>query len=220
MLYTIGHSVLSQEDFIKAIVPVKIISDTRSHPNSHMEQWRIENLRNWLPEYGKTYEWEPALGGWRSKHKDLPTDFKEQLALHGVDYMVYTTSAFPKQRIAKKRNMQGWQNWGLYDYSWFMTLPEFIEAAEHLIARGLREDIAIMCCEAVYWRCHRSMISDYVVWRGADIAHLEPHWRQKNKVKFVDGYKHKLHSAVIGDRLSRYDGEIIKRWQTWLNQNT
>jgi uncharacterized protein (DUF488 family) len=61
-----------------------------------------------------------------------------------------------------------------------MDTPAFAEAADEL-ARVARVDrIAIMCAEAVWWRCHRSLISDYLKARGIDVMHIldaknEPH---------------------------------------------
>ena len=70
-----------------------------------------------------------------------------------------------------------------------------------------------MCCECQWWRCHRSMIADYLAFRKIDCQHIMPHVRQKNKVKFVDGYKLTSHMKVFGNRLERYESEIIDRWK-------
>jgi hypothetical protein len=96
-----------------------------------------------------------------------------------------------------------------------MTLPEFLEDCDRLVERGKKEDLGFMCCEAVYWRCHRSMISDYLAFRGVEVFHLQPHWRQKNKVKFVDGFRLMKHSDKIGNRLERYEPEIVECWKLW-----
>ena len=70
-----------------------------------------------------------------------------------------------------------------------MTLDEFIEGCSSLIERGKIENVAFMCCECQWWRCHRSMIADYLAFRKIDCQHIMPHVRQKNKVKEKDKSK-------------------------------
>jgi uncharacterized protein (DUF488 family) len=209
MLYSVGHSTLDIPSFIGTIKDVDVVMDIRSHPTSKWPQFRKEEMERWLPEHGKSYEWRPALGGWRDVHLSLRDKFISKL-----DIEPYTRGKFPKQIIAADAAGGGvsWTNRGLYDYSWFMTLPEFIESANQLIERSRTENIGILCCEALYYKCHRSMVADYVVFNHCDVIHLQPRFRQKNKVKFVDGYKQILHSNVIGNRIDRYDPEIRNIW--------
>ncbi|MFA5203027.1 MAG: DUF488 domain-containing protein [Lentisphaeria bacterium] len=209
MIYTIGHSTMSSEDFVKIAAPLKTVIDIRSHPTSRWEQFRKEEMQRWLQNAGIGYEWWPSLGGWSEKHADLIPKFEPLL----VDVAAYVRGKFPKQRIAKgtkcpepSENIQeslpgirpAWTNQGLYDYSWFMSLPEFIQGAEELIQRGESEDIGIMCCEVLWWKCHRSMVADYVVFRKHEVFHLQP--------------KLSSHTKAIGNRLDRYDPRIIEAW--------
>jgi hypothetical protein len=57
------------------------------------------------------------------------------------------------------------------------------------------------------------MISDYLAFRGVESQHVMAHWRQKNKIRFIDGYKLTPHSKVLGTRLERYELEILERWK-------
>jgi hypothetical protein len=114
-------------------------------------------------------------------------------------------------------NRPVWNSIGLWDYSYFMTLPEFLEDCDRLIERGKTEDLGFMCCEATWWRCHRSLISDYLAFRGVECYHLMPRIRQKNKVKFVDGFKLSPHSKHLGNRLERYEPEIEEQWKAWVS---
>lgn len=198
MIYTIGHSNLTIDDFLTLIEPISTIIDIRSHPGSVHPQFRYENISKWLPQTGKCYELNLHLGGWRTVHLPLAPQFET----HGVDIAAYAHQKFPKQRIARDNpstTTPTWTNQGLYDYSWYMSLDEFISAASELIQRSHTEDIAIMCCESLWWKCHRSMVSDYIVWAGNDAIHLQP--------------KTTNHSAVLGNRLQRYDKRIINSWQ-------
>lgn len=225
MLFTIGHSTLSQPDFLAMLGDrVTTVIDVRSHPTSKWAQFDRLNLRMWLPEAKVDYEWWPELGGWNSRHERLAKHFEP----HGVDLHAYAKGKFPKQRIGKKfpdavESSQlhlpyvrpKWTNVGLYDYSWFMYLEEFLEGADRLIERSKTEDLGFMCCECLWWKCHRSMIADYLAFRGVESHHVMAHWRQKNKVRFIDGYKLTPHSKVLGTRLERYEPEIIERWKKY-----
>lgn len=197
MIHSIGHSTLERDKFVHALRGVPIVIDIRSHPSSKWPQFRKEELEVWLPEAGLGYEWEPRLGGWTSKHLCLA----DEMAKHGVDVKCYAHGKFPKQRIAlgiEPGDKPAWTNQGLYDFSWFMTLPEFLDAADELIERGKVEDFAMMCCEGPWYKCHRSMVSDYMVFRGSDVRHLPGK---------------KTHAQSIGNRIERYDPEIISIWQ-------
>lgn len=64
-------------------------------------------------------------------------------------------------RHAKSRSLNsGWRNVSFRGYADYMQTPEFAKAIDELIELAKREKIAIMCAEAVPWRCHRSLIGD------------------------------------------------------------
>ena len=73
-----------------------------------------------------------------------------------------------------------WRNESFRGYADYMLTPEFATALDDLVDLAARERTAIMCAEAVPWRCHRSLISDALVARGVDVRHIldartEPH---------------------------------------------
>ena len=73
-----------------------------------------------------------------------------------------------------------WRNESFRGYADYMLTPAFATALDVLLDRAARERTAIMCAEAVPWRCHRSLISDALVVRGVDVQHIldartEPH---------------------------------------------
>lgn len=53
-----------------------------------------------------------------------------------------------------------------------MQTEQFGEALEELMAYGTNKKVAIMCAEAVPWRCHRSLIADALVSRGWEVRHI------------------------------------------------
>ena len=209
MIYSVGHSILDEHKFEELIDNVDILWDIRSHPGSKWPQFNRQYMETWMERLGKKYVWKPELGGWRNMHLKLRDEFLK----YNVDVAKYSGQKFPKGHIAKKFKPQDlplfegktiirptWTNVGLYDYSWFMILPEFIEAAQELIELGKTEHVGIMCCECLWWKCHRSMVSDYIVSKSSDILHLQP--------------KFQFHSTVIGNRLERYDTRIIEIWNS------
>ncbi|MBV9760590.1 MAG: DUF488 domain-containing protein [Acidobacteriaceae bacterium] len=66
----------------------------------------------------------------------------------------------------------GWRNDSFRGYADYMQTPEFASALETLIALALHEPIALMCAEAVPWRCHRSLIADALAARAYPVEHI------------------------------------------------
>jgi len=60
----------------------------------------------------------------------------------------------------------GWRNASFRGYADYMQTPEFEQSLEKLIQMAEQKRVAIMCAEAVPWRCHRSLISDALLVRG------------------------------------------------------
>lgn len=74
-----------------------------------------------------------------------------------------------------------WRVEAFRGYADHMETPEFKAALDRLIGRAARETVAILCAEAVPWRCHRRLISDALVAHGLTVLHIlgpgrtEPH---------------------------------------------
>jgi uncharacterized protein (DUF488 family) len=66
----------------------------------------------------------------------------------------------------------GWRNLSFRGYADYMQTPEFAAALETLIQIARTDPVAIMCAEAVPWRCHRSMIADALTVRAFHVAHI------------------------------------------------
>jgi uncharacterized protein (DUF488 family) len=65
-----------------------------------------------------------------------------------------------------------WKNASFRAYADYMATPEFRAALDHLLAVSANESTAIMCAEAVPWRCHRWLISDALVAAGRSVIHI------------------------------------------------
>jgi uncharacterized protein (DUF488 family) len=66
----------------------------------------------------------------------------------------------------------GWRNASFRGYADYMQSEEFWKALEELMADGMRQTTAVMCVEAVPWRCHRSLIADALLSRGWEVRHI------------------------------------------------
>lgn len=65
-----------------------------------------------------------------------------------------------------------WRVEAFRGYADYMETAEFQAALERLIQQAAGETVAILCAEAVPWRCHRRLISDALVARGVDVLHI------------------------------------------------
>jgi Uncharacterized conserved protein len=66
----------------------------------------------------------------------------------------------------------GWRNTSFRGYADYMQTVEFETAMGQLLERAAERPTAVMCAEAVHWRCHRSLIADAAVARGWQVRHI------------------------------------------------
>lgn len=66
----------------------------------------------------------------------------------------------------------GWRNASFRGYADYMQGEEFARAIDELMRRAAKERIALMCAEAVAWRCHRSLIADALTIRGVEVDEI------------------------------------------------
>lgn len=77
-----------------------------------------------------------------------------------------------RRKALENSSHTAWRSEAFRGYADYMDTPEFAAAAESLAAIARVERVAIMCSEAVWWRCHRSMISDYFKANGWEVLHI------------------------------------------------
>ena len=157
MLYTIGHSTLTWEDFIKLLIDNSIneLVDIRSHPGSHIApQFNRKFIMTELPKHIR-YLWETRVGGWTPEF--IPSFSSEKQKEVGIDLTAYNGSSFPKQRIGRKvpksvlpLDAPAWTNQGLYDYQFFMTISDFNSAMTSISNRAKNSNVAMMCAEVLW----------------------------------------------------------------------
>jgi uncharacterized protein (DUF488 family) len=146
MIFTIGHSTRSAEELIALLeeASVGLLIDVRTVPRSRFNpQFNADLLPETLAAAGIGYRHMPVLGGLRHRPKDAPP------SPNGL-----------------------WQNEGFQAYADYALTAPFRAGLDEL--RGLaREHVcAIMCAEAVWWRCHRRIVADYLLASGEAVEHI------------------------------------------------
>jgi uncharacterized protein (DUF488 family) len=93
------------------------------------------------------------------------------LAAAGVDYL-HMKSLGGRRRARKDSTNDGWRNASFRGFADYMQTAEFESSLEELIRLGRERRLAIMCAEAVPWRCHRSLIGDALLAHGLKVEDL------------------------------------------------
>jgi uncharacterized protein (DUF488 family) len=89
----------------------------------------------------------------------------------GISYLHMPGLGGLRRRTPSSPNT-GWKNASFQGYADYMLTPEFERSLEELMDRACGQRAALMCAEAVPWRCHRSLIADALVARGIAVEHL------------------------------------------------
>jgi len=143
VVYTIGHSTHTSEEFIALLRAhsIQTVADVRTVPRSRrVPQFNKESVAGKLGAAGIGYIHMKELGGWRHARKDSPNT--------------------------------GWRNASFRGYADYMLSAKFELAISALIELARSTNVAIMCAEAMPWRCHRWLISDALVVRGIEVRHI------------------------------------------------
>jgi len=146
MLWTIGHSTRSIAEFAALLdqVPVDLLADVRSVPRSRANpQFNADVLPAALAAAGISYCHLPALGGLRGRRKD----------------------GLPSPNTL-------WRNAAFRNYADYAATGPFRAGLDALLALARGQRCVIMCAEAVWWRCHRRIIADYLLAAGIGVAHI------------------------------------------------
>jgi uncharacterized protein (DUF488 family) len=144
--FTIGHSTRSVAEFVDLLgeAEVGFVVDVRTVPRSRTNpQYNSAEFAAALRDVGTDYEHIAALGGLRGKKRDVPTD------LNGF-----------------------WENDSFHNYADYAMSESFRSGLTRLRELGQVRRCAIMCAEAVWWRCHRRIIADYLLAAGATVFHI------------------------------------------------
>jgi uncharacterized protein (DUF488 family) len=109
------------------------------------------------------------------RSRRVPQFNKENLAasLQAADIIYRHLPGLGGLRHPKRDSTNtGWRNASFRGYADYMQTPEFRENLEKLIELAAQSPTAIMCAEAVPWRCHRSLIADALLTRGIEVSEI------------------------------------------------
>ena len=143
--FTIGHSTRSIAEFVELLRQgrVGLVVDIRTVPRSRTNpHYNLDALPEALAPYQIGHTRIAALGGLR-KRSDVPPE------VNGW-----------------------WQNRSFHNYADYAMSDAFLEGLHELIALGRERRTAVMCSEAVWWRCHRRFVADHLLARGEAVFHL------------------------------------------------
>lgn len=144
--FTIGHSTRSVDDFVALLSAqnIKLVVDVRAIPRSRTNpQYNSKEFAEALSEFQIGYQHIAALGGLRGRTRDVPQE----------------ANAF-------------WKNQSFHNYADYAASNEFRSGLKALRELGHAATCAIMCSEAVWWRCHRRIIADYLIASGDTVFHI------------------------------------------------
>jgi len=100
---------------------------------------------------------------------------KEELQVslphHNLNY-IHLVELGGRRKPAKDSPNITWKNDAFRAYADYMETDEFLKAVNNLEQLALQQTTAYMCSEAVWWSCHRSMISDYLKANGWTVMHI------------------------------------------------
>jgi uncharacterized protein (DUF488 family) len=144
--FTVGHSTRTVDEFVELLTAseVGLVVDVRTVPRSRTNpQYNRDTLPATLAPHQIAYEHAAALGGLRSKSGTVAPDI----------------NAF-------------WDNDSFHNYADYALTEPFRAAVAALRETGHARRCVIMCAEAVWWRCHRRIITDYLLAAGETVFHI------------------------------------------------
>jgi len=145
-IFTVGHSDRTIGEFISLLTQqgIEHVLDVRKLAgSSKYPHFNADALAQSLNQSHIGYSHAPKLSGRRPVSKD-------------VDFEVNAW----------------WTNRSFHNYADYALSPDFSAALDQLIELSTQERTAIMCAEAVWWRCHRRIIADHLIARGQKVLHL------------------------------------------------
>ncbi|WP_334107558.1 DUF488 domain-containing protein [Methylobacillus sp.] len=144
--FTIGHSNRPLDEFLALLQQSEIacLVDVRKLTRSRANpQFNETSLSVVLAQAGVDYVHLAALGGLRGKRDEVPENLNAY-----------------------------WRNASFHRYADYALSPAFHAGLQHLLALGKTQRCAIMCAEAVWWRCHRRLVADNLLAHGRAVFHI------------------------------------------------
>ncbi len=142
-LWTLGHSTRSEREFLALL-----------------QAWAIEAVADVRRFPGSRRH--PQFG---------PEALPRSLRAHGIDY-VWIGELGGRRRTHQPPEASGWRNPSFQAYAEHLQSEEFADGLLRLVTVAAACRTAIMCSELLWWRCHRALISDVLVFSGIPVTHI------------------------------------------------
>ena len=145
-IHTIGHSTRTIPEFVELlrVGQVDMVVDIRTVPRSRTNpQFNLDTLPGALAGWQIGHLYLAELGGLRGKSRTVPPE------INGY-----------------------WTNQSFHNYADYAFSDAFRLGLSRLLELGRNRNCAIMCSEAVWWRCHRRIVADYLLHAGVAVFHL------------------------------------------------
>jgi uncharacterized protein (DUF488 family) len=166
ILYTIGHSTRPIDELISALRAhhIQTLVDIRAFPRSRR-----------LPQFNCD-------------------SLKQSLPGAGIEYLSMTALGGYRRKILEESPHLALRNQSFRNYADYMLTPEFERAMSELLTLAENSPSTYMCAERLYFRCHRMLVSDWLVAHGHEVRHIDA----EGPVKL-----HKLtaEASIMGGRL-------------------
>jgi uncharacterized protein (DUF488 family) len=145
-LFTIGHSTHPFKEFLKLLARhgIEVLADIRRFPGSRK-----------YPHFNRAC-------------------LASALPQSGVEYRWFEALGGRRKKPGGSSRNLGLRNESFRNYADYMTTPEFHEAVMRLLEIARQKRTAFMCSESVFWRCHRRLVSDYLLAHGIEVQHVMP----------------------------------------------
>ena len=164
LLFTVGHSTRASEDLIEALQAHRIqtLVDIRAFPMSKR-----------LPQFNR-----------ESLEKSLPAA--------EISYLWMQALGGYRKKVLEESPNIALRNESFRNYADYMLTPEFESAMADLLKLAEKSRTTYMCAERVYFRCHRMLVSDWLVGHGHEVQHIDgtgptkPH-RLTAEARMIDG---------------------------------
>ena len=144
-LFTIGHSTRSFDELVETLQAhgIKTLVDIRSIPMSRR-----------LPHFNRE-------------------NLEQELPKRGIEYVWMKELGGRRKKTFTDSPNTALRSDSFRNYADHMLTPEFQKAAAELAGRAEEKPLAYMCAERVWFRCHRMMVSDYLVAHGHTVLHID-----------------------------------------------
>jgi uncharacterized protein (DUF488 family) len=145
-LFTIGHSTHPLDGFLNLLTrhDIEALADIRRFPGSRK-----------YPHFSRDR---------------LASTLPEA----GIEYHWFESLGGRRKKSADSPRNLGLRNESFRNYADYMTTPAFQEALGQLLELARRQRTAFLCSEGLFWRCHRRLVSDYLLARGLTVQHIMP----------------------------------------------